>query len=165
MVVVDATECVIRRPCLSWFQTMTYSGYKKKNTLKYEVAICEESGLPISYSGPFSGPTADISIFRSSLLDRMVENDWYGLADGTYHGEGDRLLVPPRPYHGLSFFEKCVYSHLAKRRVIIENFLWRVKSFDCVNQRFRHESFLHHFIFHAVVNLVAIDVKFRPIRK
>ena len=63
IILVNATEVPIRRPTTSWLQTITYSGYKKKNTLKYEVAISESRGVPLSYSGPYVGPTSEIVIF------------------------------------------------------------------------------------------------------
>ena len=63
IILVDATEVPICRPTTSWLQTITYSGYKKKNTLKYKVAISESRGVPLSYSGPYVGPTSEIVIF------------------------------------------------------------------------------------------------------
>ena len=63
LLIVDATECPVSHPVVSWIQQSLYSGYKKKTTLKYEVTISEETLCPVNWNGPFAGPTADITIF------------------------------------------------------------------------------------------------------
>ena len=90
------------RPKDPELQHTLYSGYKKQHTLKYEIALSASSLLPVWVSGPFSCPDADISIFRNSLRNVMVENGCVGLADGTYQGELNLLAVPPRPYRNLT---------------------------------------------------------------
>ena len=49
--VVDTTECPIQRPLEPWIESSTYSGYKKRHTLKYEVAVTEETGTPVHVKG------------------------------------------------------------------------------------------------------------------
>jgi len=164
-VIVDATECKINRPQFSWFQRATYSGYKKTTTLKYEVAMSEKRRLSISYSGPFVGPTSDIEIFRSHLKGEMEENGWIGLADGTYQGEPAYLLVSPRPYKYLTPYQKELHRRLSKRRVLVENLIGRLKSFHCLSSRWRHSVLQHHIVFHVVLNVVCVDLSFRPLRK
>jgi DDE superfamily endonuclease len=164
-VLVDATEVTISRPTVSWLQTISYSGYKKKNTLKYEVAISEDSGMPISFSGPFFGPTGDISIFRSKLKEQMIEAGYIGLADGTYQGEDDLLIIPPRPFHDLSSDEKQEAYLISKRRILVENLFFRVKVFKILSTRYRHNIFDHFDVFSVVLHIIKIDLKTRPLRK
>ena len=72
-----------------WIESSTYSGYKKRHTLKYEVAVTEETGTPVHVKGPYPGPTADVTIFQESLKVKMqLLNLPPGLADGTYLVEG-----------------------------------------------------------------------------
>jgi hypothetical protein len=111
---IDATEVQIARPTKSWIQNITWSGYKKRNTVKYEVALSEKTGFPVHFSGPYSGATGDVSIFRDVLKQKMIEASYRGLADGTYQGEGDLLTVPPRGWRGdteIKFNTRKALSH------------------------------------------------------
>jgi hypothetical protein len=164
-VLVDATEVRVGRPILSWVQETTYSGYKKANTLKYEVAISEQSGLPISWSGPFPGPKSDIEIFRSALKQQMIDFDCIGLADGTYQGENDFLIVPPRNYRNDTPEQRIVRRQHSRRRIKVENFFWRMKVFKILKNTFRHSLAKHQNIFTVVINIISIDLHFRPLRR
>jgi len=163
VVVVDATECHISRPTISWVQRACHSGYKKKTTLKYEVTVSAKTGKPVYWNGPFPGPTADITIFRSGLKEEMREVTT-GLADGTYQGEMWFLEVPPRPYKNLTPQQRAYHRRLSKRRIIVENFIGRLKSFKALVSCWRHDISLHKIIFKVVLNCVAIDLCFRPLR-
>ena len=163
-IIVDSTEVRINRPSISWQQKAVYSGYKKHTTLKYEVAI-SPSGFPISWNGPFPGPTADISIFRSSLQGKMREHGWSGLADGTYQGEPDELVVPPRPFRHLDHLRRQEYRILSRHRVLVENFFARMKSFHCLAHTWRHPLVRHRTVFKVVLCCVSIDMHVHPLRR
>ncbi len=165
MLITDTTECPLAKPKDSSLQRILYSGYKKQCTFKYEVAIDCQSGLPIYWSGPFSGPTADITVFRSGLKHFMVQHALVGLADGTYQGEHSLLLVPPRPYHGLTSLERMIHNLLSKKRVLIENLYSRMKGFEILSVRFRHGITQHQKVFKFVLSSITIDLNFRPLRK
>jgi len=165
VVIVDATECQISRPTISWIQRATYSGYKKKNTVKYEVTVSEKTGKPVYFSGPFPGPAADISIFRSGLKGELRAKGMVGLADGTYQGEMWCLEVPPRPYKNLTVEQRAYHRALSKRRVLVENFIGRLKSFNALVARWRHSLRLHKIVFKVILNCVAIDLSIRPLRR
>jgi hypothetical protein len=102
VIVFDCSEFRIQRPTVAFLQTFYYSGYKKMHTLKYEVGLSSGSGLPVSYNGPHRGPAADITIFQEVAKDMLINHSWVGLADGTYQGESDILIVPPCPYQDLN---------------------------------------------------------------
>lgn len=166
VVIVDTTEVPINRSSYRELQMATYSGYKKRTTLKYEVALSEQTGLPISVVGPFVGSTADITIFRSCLRNMMFYNNWTGIADGTYQGEPDFLLVPPRPFHGLTPEQRAFYHYLSQRRIVIENFFGRLKrTFHCLAIQWRHSILIHHLVFRVCVQILSIDLVWRPLRK
>jgi hypothetical protein len=133
-------------------------------TLKYEVAIDAKSGVPVFFSGPFAGPTADITVFRSSLREVMLHHGLVGVADGSYQGEPDLLLVPPRPFHGLGLVDRQMYAFLAVIRVRIENLYSRLKSFKVLSTKFRHDLSLHQFCFIFVLNVVCVELFYRPLR-
>ena len=165
VIIVDATECPIRNPSLSWLQQVLYSGYKKMVTLKYEVAIDFISGLPVHYSGPVAGPSADIEVFRGKLKDVMRRKGWIGLADGSYQGEHDLLLVPLRPQHLLSPLEQLIIRFFLEKRVLIENLYFQVKSFKALSTRWRYHLLLHQLVFHVILNVITIDLKYHPLRQ
>jgi hypothetical protein len=166
-VLVDATECLMRKPTLYWTQKCTYSGYKKRNTLKYEVSISEHTGLPLSYSGPYVGPTGDIEIFRASLKQKMLDFGVLGLADGGYQGEDDLLFAPPTYYSYTidTYAERAIRRGHSRRRIKVENFFGRMKNFTILRQTYRHHLSTHQDVFVVVLNITRIDLKFRPLRR
>jgi hypothetical protein len=135
MILIDTTECPINRPTNFILQRILYSGYKRKTTLKYLVATTLQ-GNPIFWAGPMAGPTADIVIFRRYLKSIMIQNSWIGIVDGTFQGESSLLLVRLR--RELTPHERNIYRLLNKRRVKIENFFARLKSFKCFSTSWRH---------------------------
>ena len=86
-ILVDATECPLSKPKSSFLATLLYSSYKKATTLKYEVALLENTCLPISISGPVVGLTFDILLFRSALKQKMIQHFARGIGDSSYQGE------------------------------------------------------------------------------
>lgn len=163
VVAIDATECPLSRPKNSLLGNILYSGYKKKHTLKYEVTVSELDGVPLSIVGPVAGPTADIEIFRLKIREILKKKRWLGIADGSYQGDYKFLVVPPRPYKGLSSSQKKFHMKLSKRRVIVENFFARVKNFHCLCSRWRHNIFKHKWAFFVIINSISIDLEYRPL--
>ena len=163
VIVIDSTECVISRPVNSIMANIMYSGYKKKHTVKYEVAVSETDGTPLSVVGPVAGPTSDMNIYRMKVRGILKEKGWLGLADGTYQGDYKYLVVPPRPYRDLTDRQRRFHHRLSKRRVIVENFFARLKNFRCLNVRWRHSILKHKWIFHVLVNCLSIDLEYRPL--
>jgi len=165
VLITDTTECPISKPKNAVHQRLLYSGYKKQCTLKYEVAIDAKSGVPIYWSGPFTGATADITVFRSGLKGVMERNHLVGIADGTYQGEHSLLLVPPRPFISLTPLERELHLLLSRKRVLIENLYARLKAFQSLSIRFRNDLLLHRLVFFFVLSVITIDLKYRPLRK
>ena len=145
-------------------ERVLYSGYKKCTTLKYEVAVCAQTGVPIAFNGPFAGPTSDITIFRKKLKKTMILHGLLGLADGTYQGEGALLLVPPRPYSSLDPNMRDFYRRCARKRILSENLFSRTKSFAILSTKFRHDLSLHRSCFKFILNIICIDLEFYPLR-
>ena len=165
-VIIDSTECPIQRPVDSEDQRMFYSGYKKVHTLKYEVAIDEEAGLPAWVSGPFPGPSADITIFWGGLKQALAAVGSIGIADGTYQGEPAALIVPPRPYRDLTPERRAYHRFLSERRVNVENFFGRQKTiFTCLSVKWRHAIEKHGIIFHVTAQILSVEFFFSPLRQ
>lgn len=164
-VIVDTTEVQVASPSVKWKQNILYSGYKKKVTLKYEVVISENTHHPIYYNGPFAGPTGDITIFRMGLKKKMDKKGWFGIADGTYQGEPLYLEVPPRPFRGLTAAQRLECRRRSKKRVFVEIFIKRLKNFKCLKHVWRHHLQRHGPCFRVIMHVVAVDIRFRPMRK
>ena len=129
------------------------------------MVISEKTGLPISISGPFSGPTADIQIFHYKAKHMMVDHEFVGLADGTYQGEDNILIIPPCPYASLGVLEKEIHCAIVRRRVLIENLYSQLKVFACLHSCWRHHMSLHFLAFYVILCCVSIDLLYSPLRK
>ena len=88
-----------------------------------------------------------------------------GLADGTYQGELLTLIVPPQPFHSLTPFQCQLHYHISQKQVVVENFIFRLKVFECLTLRWRHALPLHQRAFKVVTHCVPVDVVYRPIRQ
>ena len=130
VIVIDATECVISRPKISTLANIVYSGYKKKHTVKYEVAVSEINGAPLSVMGPVAGPTSDMNIYRMRVRKILKEKGWLGLADGTYQGDYKYLVVPPRPYYNLTEKKKDFTGACQREGLLWRTFLQELKTSD-----------------------------------
>ncbi len=51
------------------------------------------------------------------------------------------------------------------KQIIVENSLRRIKIFGFTQREWRHSLELHAITMKALVNILNIDIKFRPIRK
>ena len=149
------------KPSHSGSQWAVYSQYKKRHTLKYEVAICPRSGKPVWMNGPFYAASSDIRNFRSGLLELMEKEGWFGLADGTYQGEYGYLMVPPRPFKNLSPEARANYHALASVRSRVEVYFSRMKVFHCLH-KWRHHLSKHPIIFFVILSIVSLDLTFSP---
>lgn len=163
---VDTTECPIRKPSDPTTRDVFYSGYKKRTTLKYEAAICEDSGFLVWVNGPFPGPTHDLTIFRSGLMAELDQHhDVTTIADGTYVGEPDYLITPPRPYRSLTPIELMRHHALSRRRILIENFFARLKSFSAMSDVWRHSHEKHKKCFHILCHILNVEFLLTPLRR
>ena len=127
--------------------------------------MLESSGKPVFFNGPFYGPTGDVSIFDSGLC-KVMDNLQLppALADGTYQGHDKYLIVPPRPYKNLSPVQRLHYHALSHRRIVVENFFGRMKSFHCLVDKWRHACHLHVIAFVVVLHCVSADLAACPLR-
>ena len=108
-------------------QKATYSGKKKRHTLKFEVII-DATGKILNISKCFNGKTHDFSIRKSSEhVPRHVEM----LADSGYHGlvklHSNSTLPYKRPNCGTLTDEQ--YNRvLASRRIAIDCNLEKIQN-------------------------------------
>ncbi len=144
-VVIDSFEQRVQRPRDHKAADGYYSGKKKQPTLKPHVAVNEESGEVCDVSESVCGPTADITLLKQSgLLERLPEGVG-GIGDLAYVGIGEvhphKLGATPRrkPRGKDRAPEDVEFNRaFARRRIIVEHTIGRMRCFQVLAQRDRH---------------------------
>ena len=111
-----------------------YSGKKKQNTLKSQVAVEEISGQLVDVADSLPGPTADLKMLeQSGLLNRLPEG-MGAIGDLAYIGidqlHPDGLAAAPRrkPRGKPRPKEDILYNtEFSRRRIIVENSIGRLR--------------------------------------
>lgn len=99
LVSVDGTDFAIREP--KPFSPKWFSHKLNGPGLRYEVAICIQTGVPVWINGPFPcGSWPDLRIARNALVDALDPGEYY-LADGGYR-DGNQWSVTPTGHHNYS---------------------------------------------------------------
>lgn len=157
-VIVDTFEQRIERPTDQATADTYYSGKKKQHTLKVQVTIDEGGGI-VDIPPSVRGPTNDLELVRTSGLPDRFGPDVGILGDLAYVGL--RAFHPtgatprrkprskPRPPEDIAF-----NTAFARRRVIVEHAIGRLRSFEALAQRDRHHRRLHTARVRAVAGLV-----------
>ena len=178
VILIDTTECPISRSKKKDVQQATWSGYKHRHTLKYELGLSEKKGVPVWVSGPYVGPEHDLTIFSQKLEKLMKKKGWVGYADGTYYSKKySSLLNAPQRRKRKKKGEKKrreIYRSpeekerakmISRKRIKVENFFGRMKYFRVLSERFRYPLKLHAVFFYLIAQLVTEDMAFRPLRR
>jgi len=160
--VVDVTECRIEQPLDYCIQKPFYSGRSKHHCMKYEVGVEILTGLFVWFSGAWPGSFNDLTIIRrSGLLDKLRLGERI-MADKIYIGER-QILTAFKNARGIR--QLSINRAVYRRRIIVENSLNRIKTFNFTQQEWRHDLKLHPLAFKAIINILNIDLTFRPVRK
>jgi hypothetical protein len=61
--------------------------------------------------------------------------------------------------------EKKYNKLISRYREIVENVNSRLKNFNCLSQRWRHDLTLHPHVFKTVASIVNIDLQFHPVHQ
>jgi hypothetical protein len=158
-VIVDTFEQRVQRPKRR--QRAYYSGKKKCHTLKSQVAVDEETGR-LAHVGPSRpGPWADIKVLRRSGLRRLLPAGVGVLGDLAYVGAGgwhpEGLAAAPRrkPRGRPRPAADGPYNRaFARRRVVVEHAIGRLRHFRCLAEADRHHRGGHTERVRAVAGLV-----------
>jgi hypothetical protein len=120
-------------------QKRFFSGKKKRQTLKSQIIICEESEEIIAtFFG--KGKTHDAKIYeKSGRLSKEIEIK----ADSGYQGlqkKHGKVLIPKKnsKLKKLTKEEKRANRELARKRVKVENVIRRLKIFRILGERYRN---------------------------
>ena len=162
----DPTNRKSKKEADSW-----YSGKKKMHTIKSQVGVDVHSGSICDVSESVRGPTADITLLRQSRLMERLPQGVGGEGDLAYVGI-DKLhpqglgATPRRKPRGADKHrprghervrppqDRAYNRAFAKRRIIVENGLCRMRSYQAITQTDRHHRELHTERTQAIAGLV-----------
>ncbi|KAK9870466.1 hypothetical protein WA026_008025 [Henosepilachna vigintioctopunctata] len=145
--ILDCLEIDIKKPSKALHQALTWSDYKKENTVKYLVS-CTPNGLINFVSSGFGGRASDIIVLENCKFLETLEPGTVVLADrGLKHveqmlaEEGIKLLRPPSVTTGSKLSKDVVRQTKvrASLRIHVERVIRRIREFHMLKQ-------------HAVVN-------------
>ena len=159
---LDTTECPIHKPLDFNIQSKFYSGKAGMHTIKYEIGTELYTGKFIWLHGGRCGSIHDLEIARSSGILQQLSLGEYIMADKAYIGEFQFITAFKNPQTNQ---EKTFNSIIYSMRIIVENSLNRIKFFTFTQKDWRHKLELHSIAFTALINILNIDIKFRPLRK
>ena len=160
-VVIDTFEQRIQRHKDRDTADEHYSGKKRQNTLKSQVAVNEFNGLFIDVADSVPGPTADIKVLEhSDLLNRLPEGvgaigdlAYIGIdqlhPDGLAAAPRRKPRGKPRPEADIAY-----NTEFSRRRIIVENSIGRLRRYEAVNQTDRHHRQMHTERVVAIAGLV-----------
>lgn len=148
--IIDCLEIEVQRPSKAVSQALTWSEYKKANTIKYLIS-CTPNGL-VNYVSPgFGGRTTDTCLVEACDFVKTLKNGMCVMADrGFKHVEqylkksGITLVRPPSVETGvkMSKSEAKQTKQIASLRIHIERVIRRLREFHmlrphaCINFQF-----------------------------
>lgn len=158
--IIDCLEIDIQKPSKSLHQALTWSEYKKGNTVKYLIS-CTPNGLINYISHGFGGRTSDVAIVENcNFLDGLPQ-ETYILADRGFkhleqilHEKGMKLLRPPSVSAGtkLSKSEVRQTKIIASLRIHVERVIRRLREFHMLKQH----SVINHNILRVLDHVIVI---------
>jgi hypothetical protein len=160
-VVIDTFEHDVQRPRDRTEADTYYSGKKKRHTLKSQITVDEQTGRVVDVSASVPGPTADLTLLQQSGVLKRLPPGVGALGDLAYvgieplhpHGLGAtprrKPRAKPRPVDDVAYNQA-----FARRRVVVEHTIGRMRCFQAVRQRDRHHRRHHTARVCAVAGLV-----------
>lgn len=143
---VDGTDLEIQEP--SDFNSKWWSHKLNTAGLRYEIGVCIQSSLINWAFGPFPcGRYPDDIIFRLELKHKLGDNEVV-IADKGYTDE-------KRVLSGLTNDGDGSLAKLIRARHQIGN--KRIKQFNVMSHRYRHNRDHHYLYFFAVVHLTQLS--------
>lgn len=144
---VDGIHFQICEP--SPFDPKWYSHKFKGPGLRYEIALCIDETNFVWYNGPFPcGSNPDLKIYKNGLKELLKENEKV-ISDGGYQ---DRSCV--RKVHCTSQ-ELKTHKRIRARH---ETSNRRLRHFNILRHRFRHQPHKHGMVFRAIINIVQLEM-------
>lgn len=164
-VILDATECPIKKPKLPLAQQVTFSSYKNRNTIKILIGITP--GGMISYVSPsYGGSATDRQIIeRSSILNKFDYNDELMVDKGfnvqdIFIPYGVKVNMPAFFRKGNQIGSQTLASNrkVASKRVHVERIIGMMKTYKILTEPMNQTEIL---LSCDTVLVIAMLVNFR----
>ncbi|KAJ8670104.1 hypothetical protein QAD02_001363 [Eretmocerus hayati] len=136
-VIIDAFEIEIQKPCDPLFQALTWSEYKKCNTIKYIIAVTPD-GTIVFISEGYGGRISDVLLFEiCGIVNKIPENSGV-MADRGFKGidailneKKCQLIRPPSVSTSTkpSKQEVMLTKQIASLRIHVERVIRRVREY------------------------------------
>jgi DDE superfamily endonuclease/Helix-turn-helix of DDE superfamily endonuclease len=151
-VVVDTFEQAVQRPKDPAERAAWYSGKQRCHTIKTQVSVDENTGWLVDVSDSVEGRSSDITLLRQTGLLSRLPPDIACMGDTAYQGITKLHHLGFSPCKRLGKHapplsdDQIAYNHaFACRRIIVENTINRLRSFQSLSQRDRqHRSTRNH---------------------
>ena len=144
-VTVDGTDYRIQEPFP--FSTTWYSHKFHGPGVRYEIGVSLSEGYIVWAHGPFPcGSFPDIRIFNLGLKNHLLPNEVV-LCDKGYRG--NQII------NDLNFNSHLGGVYLARHETANR----RLKQFNVLSQRFKHDLSLHSSCFYSVLNLTQLMIE------
>jgi hypothetical protein len=150
MISVDCTDCQVQKFKPFW---KGWFSHKVNQGARWEVGLNLRTGELVWIHGPFPcGRWPDIVIFRHALMSHM-EEDEKAEADDGYIGEPGKTLTPKLNTHNESDREYRQYTR-ARQETVNK----RLKDWNCLALKQRHDLEKHSVMFRAVAVILQLSV-------
>ena len=142
--------------CEMGFNKKFYSHKFNGNGVRYEVGVCIATGEIVWISGPFRCGIKDLTVSREGgLLGGALEEGEMVETDCGYEGE-KWFIKTPSGFHTRTNKEKGMKSQAAARHETVNG---RLKIFEVLETRFRHDLVFHSSCFRAVAVITQLNFK------
>jgi hypothetical protein len=158
---VDTTFVRIAKPTYSPWEYFNF--HKNDFGLSYQV-VCS-LGKPfriLSFEGPFKGSAADVSIFRDTIVPLLKKKEKV-MCDKGYRVE-ERCWCPPSgQMKKLSTEGKNKRRKVTRIRHLIERVIGRLKSWGCLQKRWRSGYRFHKLCSNVIAKLTQRELYAYPL--
>ena len=154
---IDSFETPIRRPSDDARQRRTYSGKKKRHTLKTQV-VTDANGEILEIEAGHRGPKADLRLLEESGVEARYPAA-EKTADKAYRSAQHPTLHTPhkKPTGGeLTPEQREENRQLSQRRIYVEHGIRRIKGWRILRDEYRLAVGLFDTVAQAVVGLVQL---------
>ena len=144
---IDGTDCRIEEQYP--FDKKWFSHKFKGPGIRYEVGVSINGNIVWVYGGFPCGEWSDLKIAQDAVLELLDDGEKV-IADSGYRG--DHRIVTP---NGINDSISRIRSILRARHETVNS---RLKSFNVLSHRYRHNLRKHPLCFHAIANLIQVQI-------
>lgn len=154
---IDSFETPMRRPSVDERQRRTYSGKRKRHTLKTQV-VTDGKGKIVEVDAGHRGPKADLRLYQESRVEKRfpgIEK----IADRAYQSQDHPELLTPhkKPRGGeLTEEQRQENRQISQKRIYVEHGIRRIKGWRILREDYRLGPGLFSMIAGTVVGLVQL---------